>query len=383
MYGKKIEDYLQTQLPNMIKLLKDLVNRNTSTDYKPGVDEVGMVMAREFEKLGYKIEILEQENVGNSVIARKLGNEKSALLICHLDSVFSEGTDYTNSFRIEGNIAKGNGVVDMKACLVGCLYALKSLKELNIPNIPEITVFMSGDEENGSEAVKKDIEEEGRKSNWALVTEGSRPGKAVVTQRKGNAYMKVWAKGKAAHAGNEPHIGRNAIVGLASKISKLNELNNFETGTTVTITTITGGENRIVVPRDATMDIDIRFYTMDEWVKVETSIKEILSSSDIEGVSIDYQLNFNRPPLTLVPGSDILLDVVEEASRELNIPFLQVQPGGVSDGNFVSALGVPTIDGMGPTGGMMCSPDEFLEIDTMVPTAARLALTLVKLGNLT
>ncbi len=383
MYSKEIQDYLQSQLPDMLKLLENLVNRNTSSDYKPGVDEVGRIMAGEFKKLGYEIEILEQENVGNGVIARKPGNGKNALLICHLDSVFSEGTDYIKPFTIEGNIAKGNGVVDMKACLVGCLYALKSLKELNIPNIPGITVFMSGDEEKGSEAVRKDIEEEGKKSNWAIVTEGSRPGKAVVTQRKGNAYLKVTARGRAAHAGNEPQIGRNAVVELASKVSKLNDLNNFETGTTVTVTTITGGENRIVVPEYAAIDVDIRFYTMDEWLKVKTAIKEILSSSDIEGVSIDYQLNFNRPPLTQVPGSNVLINAVKEASKELNIPFLQAQPGGVSDGNFVSALGIPTIDGMGPTGGMMCSPEEFLEVDTMVPCAARLALTLVKLGSLT
>ena len=273
-------------------------------------------------------------------------------------------------------------MVDMKACLVCCLYALKALHELALPGLPGITVFMSGDEEKGSEAVRADIENEGRKSDWALVVEGSRPGKAVVTRRKGNAYLRVTARGKAAHAGNEPQIGRNAVVELAHKIARLDELNNFETGTTVTVTTVAGGENRIVVPEHAEMDVDIRFYTMDEWARVKEAIEKILSTADIAGVKLDSRLTFNRPPLAQVPGADVLARIVREASEELGIPFLQVQPGGVSDGNFVAALGIPTIDGMGPTGGMMCSPEEYLEVDTMVPCAARLALALTKLGAL-
>ena len=382
MYGKEIQAYLQGQLPEMLSLLENLVNRNTSSDYKPGVDEAGQIMARDFEQIGYEIEILENKQVGNGVIARKKGNGSKALLICHLDSVFSEGTDYIKPFTVEGNIARGNGVVDMKACLVGCLYALKALQALELPGVPDVTVFMSGDEEKGSEAVRARIEEEGRRSHWTLVTEGSRPGKAVVTQRKGNAYLKVIARGRAAHAGNEPQIGRNAVVEMAGKILQLNNLNNFETGTTVTVTTVSGGENRIVVPEHAEIDVDIRFYTMDEWEKVDKAIRRILSSADTEGVALEYRLTFNRPPLTRVPGSDKLLEAVKQASRELDIPFLQVQPGGVSDGNFVSALGIPTIDGLGPTGGMMCSPEEYLEVDTMVPCAARLALTLLNLGAL-
>lgn len=381
MYGPKIAKYLEDKLPEMILLLENLVNRNTSSEYKKGVDEAGVLLSQEFQNIGYEIEVLEREEVGNSVIARKKGNGKAVLLICHIDSVFSEGTDYIKPFSVIGNIAYGNGVVDMKACLVSCIYALKALDELKIPNLPDITVFMSGDEEKGSEAVREDIENEGRKSDWTLVTEGSRPGMAIVTERKGNAHLKVAAKGRAAHAGNEPQIGRNSIVELARKIDRLDSLNDFEKGTTVSVTLVHGGENRIVIPDHAEMSADIRFFTMDEWERVKRSIEEILSSPEINGVNLEYELVFNRPPLSMVPGSDQLLDTVKKASGELNIPFLQVRAGGVSDGNFVSTLGVPTIDGMGPTGGMMCSPEEYLEVDTMVPCTARLALTLVKLGE--
>ena len=379
-YGLQIQEYLQQHHREMLAMLENLVDRNTSSEYKPGVDEAGRYLKEAFETIGFDVEVLERESVGNSVVARKQGGGKGrALLICHIDSVFPEGTDHIKPFTIDGNLATGNGVLDMKACIVGCYYALKALDELKIP-YPEAVVFLSGDEEKGSLAVRKNIEDEGRLCDWALVTEGSRPGKAVVTQRKGNAYLHVTAKGRAAHAGNEPQVGKNAIVDLAQKIARLNALNDFETGTTVSVTTFSGGENRIVIPDHAEMDVDIRFYTMEEWEKVEKAVRSILSEAN-EGISVTYDLTLNRPPLSLVPGSEELIGTVKAASAELGIPYSDVQPGGVSDGNFVSALGVPTIDGMGPSGGMMCSPEEYLEIDTMVPCAARLALTLAMLGE--
>ncbi|MBO4881018.1 MAG: M20/M25/M40 family metallo-hydrolase, partial [Firmicutes bacterium] len=113
---------------------------------------------------------------------------------------------------------------------------------------------------------------------------------------------------------------------------------------------------------------------------VETGIRKILDMTD-EGITIEYSITLNRPPLAPVPGSQELIDTVKKAGEELDIPFRFVEAGGVSDGNFVSAAGVPTIDGMGPSGGMMCSPEEYLELDTMVPCAARLALTLAKLAE--
>ena len=205
---------------------------------------------------------------------------------------------------------------------------------------------------------------------------------AVVTQRKGNAYIHVHAHGRAVHAGNEPQAGRNAIEELALKVARLRGLNNYDTGTTFTVTTISGGQNRIIVPEDASFYADMRFYTMDEWKRLKSSLEQILSKPDIEGIQLSYELTLNRPPLTLVNGTDKLHKTVKESSRELGIPWLTSQPGGVSDGNFVSAEGTPTIDGMGPTGGMMCSPEEFLEISTMVPCGSRLALTIMKLGKL-
>src|SRR5699024_11098678 len=102
------------------------------------------------------------------------------------------------------------------------------------------------------------------------------------------------------------------------KIVKLRELNDFNVGTTFTVTKISGGQNRIIVPEDSSMDADIRFYTMEEWEKISQQIKQILSRAEIDGIQLDYELTFNRPPLTLVDGSATLQDIVIEASHELD-----------------------------------------------------------------
>ena len=100
MYANEISAYLQSKLPEMLSLLENLVDRNTSSDYKPGIDEAAQLLAEEFQKIGYDIEILEHKNVGNGVIARKKGNTAKVMLICHIDSVFPEGTDNIKSFSV-------------------------------------------------------------------------------------------------------------------------------------------------------------------------------------------------------------------------------------------------------------------------------------------
>ena len=345
------------------------------------------------------MEILEHENCGNAVIARKSGtglknggsqspqtgdsrNHGKVLMICHLDTAFPEGSAKANPFTIKGNIATGPGVVDMKACLVGCLYAFKALYALGVDHVPEVTVLMSGDEEAGSHAVQERIIEEGRKADWCIVTEGARENGAIVIERKGNCYFHVHASGRAAHAGIEPEKGRNAIEELALKIVKLRALNDFDKGSTVTIGTIKGGENRIVVAESAEMDIDLRYRTKEDGEMLIRRVRDILEQVEIDGVHTEYTFTRNRPPLVQVEGSAMLQGLVKEASQELGIPYLTAVTGGVSDGNFVADIGTPTIDGLGPVGGMMCSPEEYLCLDSMTERIARMGTVVGWLGCL-
>ena len=281
--------------------------------------------------------------------------------------------------QVEGTRATGPGVVDMKSCFVGCLYAWKALHAVRTPNLPSVAILLSGDEEAGSHAVEQDIIREGRQADWCMVTEGARENGAIVIERKGNADVHVKARGRSVHAGIEPEKGCNAIEELALKIVKLRKLNDYEKGISVTVGVIHGGENRIVVAGQAEMDIDLRYRTREQGEALLQEVRDILETVEIPGVATTYTLTINRPPLLQVPGSVRLQSLVEETSRELGIPYLTAVTGGVSDGNFVADLGVPTIDGLGPVGGLMCSPEEYLDLSTWTARTARMAAVIAKL----
>lgn len=223
---------------------------------------------------------------------------------------------------------------------------------------------------------------EGKKADWALVIEGARANGAIVIERKGTGFLDIWVKGRAAHAGNEPEVGRSAIEALACIILELKALNDFAAGTTVTVGEFCGGTARNVVAEDASAKVDLRFRTKEAADRLFEKIRLILDQSEFDGIDIRYDLIFNRPPLVQVPGSECLMQIVKDVMMELGIEFKTAIAGGASDGNFVSDLGVPTIDGLGPVGGMMCSPEEYLDVASLTQRCSMLALIIKQIGTL-
>jgi glutamate carboxypeptidase len=383
MKGSELKAYLDGQETEMLQLLRDLVNIDSGTYCKAGIDAVGGIMASKLAKLGFATETVLQAESGNHVLARRPGNSgKKLLLLAHLDTVFPAGWAARNPFQIRNGRATGPGVLDMKSCLVAALYALQALAAVGNGQLPEICLLMVGDEELGSVTARSLIEAEGRKADWVLVVEAARVNGAVVTERKGIGYLDISARGRAAHAGIEPEVGRNAIEELAMKIVKLRQLNDFAAGTTVTIGQIAGGEARNVVAEEAEVKVDLRFRTEAAARNLFAAIEAVLASPEIPGVQLNYTLKLNRPPLVQVPGSEVLLAVTATASAELGIPLTTAVTGGGSDGNFTAALGIPTLDGLGPVGGYMCTPEEYLEIGSLTERTARLALIIARLGEL-
>jgi len=270
----------------------------------------------------------------------------------------------------------------MKSCLVSMIYALKALEQLSFPAVPDITVLLVGDEEIGSVSARELIITEGKKADYCLVLEGARANGAVVTERKGTGFLNLFAKGRAAHAGNEPEIGRSAIDEVASKILKLRQLQDLEKGTTVTVGQMGGGTVRNVVAEEAWAKVDLRFRTQEAQRLLFEGIEKTLMAPDIDGVELRYELVLNRPPLTKVPGSERLEALTEAIMTELGIPYLTASAGGASDGNFTAATGTPTLDGLGPVGGMMCSPEEYLEVSSLPERAAVQTLLISRLTEL-
>jgi len=359
--------------PWSMGLLEELVNIDSNSWNKPGIDAVGTIVREQLEQLGFETEVYPQESCGNTLVCRRKGNlDMTLALIGHLDTVKYDSTGEQAKFRNDGRLAYGPGVLDMKGCLVGALIALKSLVG-NSEVLPNFVFLLVGDEEIGSKAAMPAIEKVAQEADLAIVIEAARANGAIVVERKGIATLDLRAHGRAVHAGIEPALGRNAIEELALKIVKLRELNDWPQGVSLTIGKISGGVSRIVVAEFAEMQVDLRFRTMAQAEKLLKDIRAVLNEPEIEGIRLEYDLSVGRPPMTRLPGAELMIKKMEEASLALGIPLLTAATGGVGDGNWMTARGVPTIDGVGPVGDRMCTPEEYLEVETLFSRAARLA----------
>ena len=382
MNSQEVLEYLQKQLPRMIDDTRQLVGIDSGSYCKDGVDQVGEIMSARLTELGFCVETIAQERFGNHLVAQRAGSAPvSVLLIGHLDTVFPAGSAAQIPFQMVDGKATGAGVLDMKSCLVAMGYALEALRALHADNLPALTVLLIGDEEIGSVTARELIIREGQKADYALVVEGARANGALVLERKGTGFLDVQARGRAAHAGNEPEVGRSAIDEIAEKVLKLRKLQDLEAGTTVTVGQMGGGTARNVVAEEAWAKVDLRFRTPQAQQDLFAAIETLLAEPEGDGIDLTYNLVLNRPPLTQVPGSEKLAEIARQVMDELRIPFRTAVAGGASDGNFTAAAGTPTLDGLGPVGGMMCSPEEYLEINSMPERATLQAMLLAKLAE--
>ena len=204
---------------------------------------------------------------------------------------------------------------------------------------------------------------------------------AVVVERKGLANVNIECTGRGAHAGNEPEKGINALMAMCDVLPRIASLNNPDADRYCLVSQMNAGEAPNVVPKLAEAYIDLRFSSMETFTFLKENVESILSEPRTDGATFTWTVNLIKPPMVPVPGFDELLTAVIESGNELGIPYRFVKAGGITDGNTVASVGTPTIDGMGPVGGMMCSEFEYLETDTMVPCAARLALSINKLAG--
>ena len=379
--AKKALAYLEEKEGEMLALLARLVDIDNRTTSKEGVDEIGHILVSAYEALGFQTQRIKQEAWGDSLFLRRPGQGSRLLLIGHLDSVFPASMlEKTTRFRKEGNLAYGPGVVDMKACLVGCLYAVQALVKTGAP-LPQLSLLLAGDEELGSPSIADGIAEEGRAVDFCLVTEGARPGKAIVLERKGLARADILCEGVDAHAGNEPEKGISALLPLCHRLPEIARLNRPEEDQLCLVTQLCAGEAPNVVPQKGTATVDLRFSKEEGFDELQAGIEAILGRPSESGARFSWQITKVKPPMAPTGRFEELLQAVVASSKELGIPYRFVRAGGVTDGNTVASVGTATIDGMGPVGGMMCSEQEYLEVDTLVPCSARLAATISKLSS--
>jgi glutamate carboxypeptidase len=288
--------------------------------------------------------------------------ERPVLLLCHFDTVWPPGTLEEFPFTVEDGVARGPGAFDMKAGIVQCLDALE-----REPDAPA-TVLFTADEEIGSPTSRALIEDEARQSRAVLVLEPA-AGPNVKVARKGNGQFRIEVHGRAAHAGLAPEEGVNAAVELAEQISRLDDLARPDDGTTVTVTMVGGGSAGNVVPERAWCTIDVRMWTHEEADRLAGAFAGLRPVLD--GARLEVAGGMNRGPLEREAAEGLYRRL-----RGLGYDVGAAAVGGASDGNFTAALGVPTLDGLGPVGGGAHARSEHVVVDEM-PRRADMVARLV------
>ncbi|MBP3040637.1 M20 family metallopeptidase [Bacillaceae bacterium Marseille-Q3522] len=376
-----LKEFFQNQQEDMMKLLEKLVNIDSGSYVKSGIDQVGSILKEKYEALGFHVEVHPQEETGNHLtVVHKEADHPEILIIAHMDTVFPAGTAKERPFKTEGNRAYGPGVIDMKASQTAVLYCMKALVESGNDAYKNVMIILNSDEEIGSISSRKLIEELARGKKYALIVEPGRADGSIVSQRKGGGGFTITAYGKAAHAGVEPEKGISAIEELAHKIIKIHALTNYEEGLTLNVGMIEGGTSVNSVAAKAVARVDVRIATPEQAEYVTKAIKDICAKPDVPGTTIEVTGKIGRPPMYLNEKSKQLLTMIKEVGKEIGLDIKDTKTGGGSDGNFTAAAGVATIDGMGPVGGSAHSEREYLEIDTLVERSLLLTETIKKLS---
>ncbi|TCL73242.1 glutamate carboxypeptidase [Hydrogenispora ethanolica] len=345
-----------------LALLAELVNIDSGTGDREGLQRVAAVLEREVSDLGLSWETLEAGNGSLHYVARR-GHGAPLLLIAHLDTVFARGTAAARSFRSAGERALGPGVADCKAGVVTILGALAKLAEVGWPDRELICLFNS-DEEIGSPGSREIIERLARGAVAALVVEPA-DGESLIVARKGIGRFVLRVTGKAAHSGANYSEGCNAVLELAHKIIDIQSLTDLAAGVTLNVGVVQGGQRPNIVPDLAVAEIDLRTVRPGQETRVMAELRRIARECRVPGTRATLSGGITRPPMPASPAGRRLFEEFQKAARGLGFELTACESGGGSDANLVAALGIPVIDGVGPSGGGYHSETEYLEIPSL------------------
>lgn len=355
------------ELDHMLTMLEALVNIDSGSYDKEGVNQVGQYLKRRFEKLDFIISEEKSEDTGDHLILRhKQAKEPKILILAHMDTVFPMGTVNERPFKIEGNRAYGPGVIDMKASHVMLYYAVKNLIENDDMSYKNIEVILNADEEIGTISSRHIIEKRAKDKKCVLVLEPAREDGSIVSSRRGVGEYKLKIKGVAAHSGIEPEKGSSAIEELGHKILELQALSNPKENINVNVGLIEGGTSVNTVAPIAEANIDVRISTVEQGTEVDKKIREICAEAEVKGTELELTGGINRPPMIYTEETETLVHLIQEEAKKLGVTVEHTATGGGSDASFTAAMNIPTIDGLGPVGGKQHSKEEYLEIDSLM-----------------
>ena len=377
---RQILEWLASQRGAMLALLETLVNTDGGSYDKAGVDAVGAHIRAFLDSQGISSDVTPDTKFGDAINASVgHGGNRPILLMGHRDTVFPKGEPTRRPFKIEGSRAYGPGVSDMKSGLVMNCFVLAALKKFGGPRSP-VTVLFTGDEEIGSPFSRPVIERFARDARAVFNSEPGRNSGAAVTGRKGGVFMRFEITGKAAHSGANFEQGISAISELAHKTLALHALSDPANGITLNVGLVSGGQTINTVAPWARAEVDLRFITPAQRAAMMAKVEAIMAKSYVPGTSTKLESFGEFLPLVESEDGKALFEHYAAAIKELGSEPTSIFTGGCADSGFAAATGAPTICGVGPVGGKGHTPEEFMEVDTLVPRAQALALAVLRLA---
>jgi glutamate carboxypeptidase len=369
---------LKPRLPEMLSTLQKLVLAESPSLEKEPADLCCDILAAEWHKRGASVERIIQKVRGDQLRVtwwpQKSSPAGQYLVLGHYDTVYSCGALDKMPFRVVGGKAYGPGIFDMKAGLTQALFALDALQQTKVPLRYRLVFLWTSDEEIGSDASRKLIETEARRSDAVFVLEPSLGPKGLLkTARKGVGEAELIVHGRASHAGLAPQEGVNAIHELSRQLLRIQEWNDLRRGVSVNADVIEGGTRVNVIAEHARAFLDLRALRVSDMGRIERKLRALRPI--LPGAKLEVRGGFNRAPLER-KSSAALFAKAKTLAAQMGLTLGECTAGGGSDGNLTAAVGTPTLDGLGAVGHGAHSADEHIFINAMPARAALLAALL-------
>jgi glutamate carboxypeptidase len=371
----KLRDHFASRQHELLALTCALVETESPSGDKDGSSAVVSLLANAAGSINAvsSVERITSEEFGEHLRIKAFTDNNSSpiMILGHTDTVHPRGAIKERPWRAEGNRIYGPGIFDMKANCALALEVLLACEATESRSRSPITILLTCDEETGSPSGRGLVEAESKNARAVLVLEPPASGGRVKTARKGTGMFTIEVHGRAAHAGLDPEKGVSAVLELAKQTIRLHDLNNFATGSTVTVTVVGGGTHSNVVPAEARAEVDVRFSTKTDGQRIESEIHNLKPYDERAKVVVGGGIN--RPPLERTDKVAALYEQARAIAALLDFDLGEASVGGASDGNFVGALGVPVLDGLGIEGDGAHAAHEHIVIDGIALRGALLA----------
>jgi glutamate carboxypeptidase len=351
--------------------LRELVEVESPSDNKEGVDRAGELVAAWVEEAGGKLRRHRQKAFGD-VLELRFGAARimrgRVLLLGHLDTVWPKGTLKNMPWREGEGKLWGPGVLDMKAGVVMALEAVAALKELE--QVRPVTLLLVSEEEVGSPVSRAITEKLAAECAAVLVLEPAQ-GLAYKTARKGVGNYGLRVEGVGSHAGVDFGSGHSAVLEMARLVEQVSGFTDLSKGLTVNVGVIAGGTRSNVVAAECVAEVDVRIAKAKDALRVERMFRGLKVTDSACRLTVTGGIN--RPPMERKAGTVALFRMAQRLAAERGLKLEEAATGGGSDGNFTAAMGVPTLDGMGAVGAGAHAAHEHVVVEHLVERTVLLA----------